>query len=107
MDDLLRAWRMGVEEATSYGRELAAGTDAEPDELFDLFQQAFSMADEAMVSTATGHRRDSREDDEGQREHETPHPPDVGTRGTRPEAVRLGRAMRACAAATRRWRRPG
>jgi hypothetical protein len=59
VDDLLRAWRVGIEEATTYARELAEATDAEPGELFDLFQQAFSLADEAMVSTASGHRRDS------------------------------------------------
>ncbi len=67
VDDLLRAWRIGIEEATTYGRELAAQTDAEPGELFDLFQHAFSLADEAMVSTASGHRRDSQGDGEGER----------------------------------------
>jgi hypothetical protein len=67
VDDLLRAWRMGIEEATNYGRELAATTDAAPNELFDLFQEAFALADEAMVSTASGHRRDSSGDGEGDR----------------------------------------
>lgn len=67
VDDLLRAWRIGIEEATTFGRELAEQTDAEPGELFDLFQHAFSLADEAMVSTASGHRRDSRGDGEGER----------------------------------------
>ena len=33
-------------------------TDAGPEELFDLFQQAFGIADEAMVSIAGGHRRE-------------------------------------------------
>jgi hypothetical protein len=59
VDDLLRSWRMGIEEATAYAREVAPRTDAKPDELFDLFQQAFSLADEAMVSIAGGHRRDA------------------------------------------------
>jgi hypothetical protein len=67
VDDLLRAWRVGIEEATTYGRELAATTDAAPDELFDLFQEAFSLADEAMVSAASGHRRDAVGDGEGER----------------------------------------
>jgi hypothetical protein len=67
VDDLLRAWRIGIEEATTYGRELAARTDAEPAELFDLFQEAFALADEAMVSTASGHRRDSSDDPESVR----------------------------------------
>jgi PucR-like helix-turn-helix protein len=59
VEDLLRSWRMGIEEATAYAREVAPRTDAKPDELFDLFQQAFSLADEAMVSIAGGHRRDA------------------------------------------------
>jgi hypothetical protein len=67
VDDLLRAWRIGIEEATTYGRELAERTDAEPAELFDLFQDAFSLADEAMVSTASGHRRDVIGDAETER----------------------------------------
>lgn len=58
VDDLLRSWRMGVEEVTAYAREVAPRTDARPDELFDLFQQAFQLADEAMVSISSGHRRD-------------------------------------------------
>lgn len=58
VDDLLRSWRMGVEEATAYAREVAPRTDSQPEELFDLFQQAFRLADEAMVSISSGHRRD-------------------------------------------------
>ena len=63
VDDLLRSWRLGIEEATSYARELAARSDASPDELFDLFQQAFGLADEAMISIAGGHRRDPAQGD--------------------------------------------
>jgi len=63
MDDLLRSWRMGVDEVTSYARELAEQTDARPNELFDLFQQAFRLADEAMVSISSGHRRDPAQGD--------------------------------------------
>lgn len=58
VEDLLRSWRIGIEEATAHAREAATGTDARPAELFDLFQEAFGIADEAMVSVAGGHRRD-------------------------------------------------
>ena len=58
VEDLLRAWRMGIEETTAHGRELAGQGDTRPDELFDLFQEAFGLADEAMLSVAGGHRRE-------------------------------------------------
>ncbi len=58
VDDLLRAWRMGIEETTAHARELAGQGDTRPDELFDLFQEAFGLADEAMLSVAGGHRRE-------------------------------------------------
>ena len=58
VDDLMRSWRLGVEEATAYGRELAERSAVPPGELFDLFHQAFGLADEAMVATAGGHRRE-------------------------------------------------
>jgi len=58
VDDLMRSWRLGVEEATAYGRELAERSSVPPAELFDLFHQAFGLADEAMVETAGGHRRE-------------------------------------------------
>ncbi len=45
VDDLLRSWRLGIEETMSYARDIAPGSGAEPDELFDLFQQAFGLAD--------------------------------------------------------------
>ena len=58
VDDLLRSWRIGIEEATAYAREIAPRTDAKQVELFDLFQEAFGIADQAMVSVAGGHRRE-------------------------------------------------
>lgn len=58
VDDLLRSWRIGIREMTTYGRELANESDARPEELFDLFQEAFGLADEAMISIAGGHRRE-------------------------------------------------
>lgn len=70
MDDLLRAWRMGVEEATAYAREIAPRTGSKPDELFDLFQQAFALVDEAVLSITGGYRRDPAQGDpeEGRRD---------------------------------------
>jgi hypothetical protein len=65
VDDLLRSWRIGIEEATAHARIAADGLDARPDELFDLFQEAFGIADEAMVSVAGGHRRDPGATDPG------------------------------------------
>lgn len=56
VDDLLRAWRIGIDEATGRARELAERSDATPAELFDLLQDAFGLTDEAMVSIAGGHR---------------------------------------------------
>ena len=41
---------------TAFARSVAPRTDADPEELFDLFQQAFGIADDAMVSVAGGHR---------------------------------------------------
>ena len=58
VDDLLRAWRMGIEETTAHARDLAARSETRPAELFDLFQEAFGLADEAMLSVAGGHRRE-------------------------------------------------
>ena len=63
VEDLLRAWRMGIEEVTAHARELAGNADTRPDELFDLFQGAFGLADDAMVSIAGGHRREDPESD--------------------------------------------
>jgi len=67
VDDLLRAWRMGIEETTAHARELAGQGDTRPDELFDLFQEAFGLADEAMLSVAGGHRGDPAADAEVER----------------------------------------
>jgi hypothetical protein len=58
VEDLLRSWRIGIEETTAYAREVAPGTGARQEELFDLFQAAFGTADDAMVSITGGYRRD-------------------------------------------------
>ncbi len=65
VDDLLRSWRIGIEEATAHARLAAEGIDAQPAELFDLFQESFGLADGAMVSVADGHKGDSGPADPG------------------------------------------
>lgn len=65
VDDLLRSWRIGIEETTAHARVAAEGIGAQPDELFDLFQESFGMADGAMVSVADGHKRDPGPADAG------------------------------------------
>ena len=65
VDDLLRSWRIGIEEATAHARLAAEGMDARPEELFDLFQESFGMADGAMVSVAGGHKRNPGPADAG------------------------------------------
>lgn len=80
VDDLLRSWRLGIEEATTYAREIAPTSGATPDELFDLFQQAFGLADQAMVSIAGGHRREPAQGD-----------PEIERRGALVRGALLGR----------------
>ena len=63
VDDLLRAWRIGLDEITARGRELAERSDVSPAQLFDLLRQASGLADEAMVSIAGGHRADPNSGD--------------------------------------------
>ena len=45
VDDLLRAWRIGLDEITARGRELAERSDVSPAQLFDLLRQASGLAD--------------------------------------------------------------
>lgn len=58
VEDLLRSWRFSIEELAGHARKLAEETDTPPDEVFDLIQRALAFADEAMISVASGHRRD-------------------------------------------------
>lgn len=56
VEDLLRAWRMGVEQLTAEARELARRLELDPEPVFDVIQDALGVADEAMVSIAHAHR---------------------------------------------------
>ena len=65
-------------------------TDADPEELFDLFQQAFGIADDAMVSVAGGHRREPSAGGPGERSPRQP-----GPRGPARPALRRASCTRA------------
>lgn len=56
VEDVLRAWRIGVDHVITETREIAERENYRPDTVFDLLQKALSTADEVMVSLAEGHR---------------------------------------------------
>jgi hypothetical protein len=56
VEDVLRAWRIGVDHVIFEARAIAERSDYRPDTVFDLLQAALATADEAMVSLAEGHR---------------------------------------------------
>ena len=58
LEDMLRSWRMGVEEAMSYATTIAPDIGMDRGEVFDFFQQAFDVVDDTMVEIARGHRTD-------------------------------------------------
>lgn len=56
VEDVLRAWRIGVDHVIFEARRIAERSNFRPDTVFDLLQQALAAADDAMVSLAAGHR---------------------------------------------------
>lgn len=60
VDDLIGAWRMGVEEVTSAARELAPRFDVPQDAVFVAFQDGLAIADRAMRRIARGHHAGRR-----------------------------------------------
>lgn len=56
VEDVLRAWRIGVDHVIFEARRIAERDHYRPETVFDLLQQALSTADDAMVSLAEGHR---------------------------------------------------
>lgn len=56
VEDVLRAWRLGVKQVIEETRVIAERDGYRPDTAFDLLQSALEAADEAMVSLAAGHR---------------------------------------------------
>ncbi|MCB0875831.1 MAG: helix-turn-helix domain-containing protein [Solirubrobacterales bacterium] len=62
LEDMLRSWRMGVEEAMGYATEIAPDLGMDSGTVFGFFQQAFDVVDETMVEIARGHRTDAHPD---------------------------------------------
>ncbi|MFN8149619.1 MAG: helix-turn-helix domain-containing protein [Solirubrobacterales bacterium] len=58
VEDLLRSWRFSIEEVTGRVRALGEQSGTRSDEVIDLIQQGLELADEAMISVASGHRLD-------------------------------------------------
>ncbi|MFN8111983.1 MAG: helix-turn-helix domain-containing protein [Solirubrobacterales bacterium] len=58
LEDMLRSWRMGIEEAMGYATEIAPDLGMDSGEVFSFFQQAFDVVDKTMVEIARGHRTD-------------------------------------------------
>lgn len=56
VEDVLRAWRIGVDHVIAEARIIAERDGYRPETAFDLLQNALATADEAMVSLAEGHR---------------------------------------------------
>jgi hypothetical protein len=58
LEDMLRSWRMGIEETMGYATEIGPGIGLAEGQVFGFFQQAFDVVDDAMVEIAKGHRID-------------------------------------------------
>jgi hypothetical protein len=56
VEDVLRAWRIGVDHVIFEARRIAERSNYRPETVFDLLQDALAAADDAMVSLAEGHR---------------------------------------------------
>ncbi len=67
LEDMLRSWRMGIEEAMGYATEIAPDLGMDSGEVFSFFQQAFDVVDKTMVEIARGHRTDPDPDPEAER----------------------------------------
>ena len=58
LEDMLRSWRMGIEETMGYATEIGPDVGLDEGQIFGFFQQAFDVVDDAMVEIAKGHRID-------------------------------------------------
>ncbi len=58
LEDMLRSWRMGIEETMGYATEIGPRVGLDEGQVFGFFQQAFDVVDDAMVEIAKGHRID-------------------------------------------------
>lgn len=57
LDDMLRAWRIGVEVAIGYARETAQQLDLDDAQVLEFVQSTLTWSDVAMVTTARAHRK--------------------------------------------------
>lgn len=57
VDDMLRAWRVGVQVVTAYAREVASRLGIGDGQVLEFVQSTMAWSDVAMVTTAAAHRR--------------------------------------------------
>ncbi|BBZ11073.1 PucR family transcriptional regulator [Mycobacterium branderi] len=57
VDDMLRAWRIGVEVAIGYARETAQRLGIDDTQVLEFVQSTLAWSDVAMVTTAKAHRK--------------------------------------------------
>jgi len=57
VDDMLRAWRIGVQVVVAYAREVGRRLEIGDDHVLELVQSMLAWSDVAMVTTAGAHRR--------------------------------------------------
>ena len=57
VDDMLRAWRIGVEVVIGYAREAARQLDIDDAQVLEFVQSTLAWSDVAMVTTARAHRK--------------------------------------------------
>lgn len=57
VDDMLRAWRIGVEAVIGYAREAAHQLDIDDGQVLEFVQSTLAWSDVAMVTTARAHRK--------------------------------------------------
>jgi hypothetical protein len=57
LDDMLRAWRIGVQVLVSYAREVGRRIGIDDDQVLEFVESTLAWVDVAMVTTAGGHRQ--------------------------------------------------
>src|SRR5436309_2850489 len=57
VDDMLRAWRIGVQVIVGYARELGSRLGVSDDDVLEFVESTLAWSDVAMVNTAGAHRR--------------------------------------------------
>jgi PucR C-terminal helix-turn-helix domain len=60
VDDMLRAWRIGIEVVVSYAREVGQRLNVDDARVLEFVQSALAWSDLAMVTTTRAHRRAER-----------------------------------------------